>query len=158
RSAAARYLLIAVCGVLLVPSWMPLGRGHGVAKNGAFVGIALLGIFGVLHLFSRLFPRLLAAVLARRLQFALSLVVLVALGAWVGTGFGREFMPPFDEGAFLFMPSMPEHGGITQSLHMLHEVDAAIESVPEVRRVVGKLGRADSALDPAPVSMLESIV
>ena len=81
---------------------------------------------------------------------------------WRGTrilpGIGREFMPPLDEGSFLFMPSLLPQAGLAPVLDAVSKQDRAIASVPEVESVVGKLGRADSALDPAPIGMIESVV
>jgi copper/silver efflux system protein len=73
-------------------------------------------------------------------------------------GIGREFMPPLDEGAFLFMPSLLPHGGLSEAVEVNSRQDLAIASVPEVASVVGKLGRAETALDPAPISMFETII
>ncbi len=73
-------------------------------------------------------------------------------------GIGREFMPPLDEGSFLYMPSLLPQAGLGPALEVNAKQDLAIASVPEVESVVGKLGRADSALDPAPISMIESII
>ncbi|MCO5170671.1 MAG: efflux RND transporter permease subunit [Planctomycetes bacterium] len=73
-------------------------------------------------------------------------------------GLGREFMPPLDEGSLLYMPSLVPAGSLTVALEVLQAQDAAMLTVPEVEQVVGKLGRADSALDPAPVGMIETIV
>ena len=73
-------------------------------------------------------------------------------------GLGREFMPPFDEGSFLWMPTLSYHGSIGEALEILRYQDLAIESVPEVAGVYGKIGRAETALDPAPVGMLESVI
>lgn len=73
-------------------------------------------------------------------------------------GIGREFMPPLDEGSFLFMPSLLPSASLTQVQDVLARQDVAIQSVPEVASVVGKLGRAESALDPAPVGMIETII
>jgi len=73
-------------------------------------------------------------------------------------GLGREFMPDFDEGAFLWMPTISYHGSIGEALDVLKFQDKAIAGVPEVKGVYGKIGRVDSALDPAPVGMVESIV
>ena len=67
-------------------------------------------------------------------------------------------MPPFDEGSFLYMPSTMPHASIGEAEAMLAEIDAAMAEIPEVSRVVGKLGRVESALDPAPVSMFEIVV
>tara|TARA_R110002110_G_scaffold412440_1_gene638397 strand:+ start:7076 stop:11155 length:4080 start_codon:yes stop_codon:yes gene_type:complete len=73
-------------------------------------------------------------------------------------GLGREFMPPLDEGAFLWMPATMPHASMGEALEILQHQDLAIMSVPEVELVAGKLGRAETALDPAPISMLESVV
>jgi Cu(I)/Ag(I) efflux system membrane protein CusA/SilA len=73
-------------------------------------------------------------------------------------GLGREFMPPLDEGSFLYMPSLLPHGSLAQAVEVNSKQDLAIASVPEVESVVGKVGRAESALDPAPIGMMESIV
>jgi Cu(I)/Ag(I) efflux system membrane protein CusA/SilA len=73
-------------------------------------------------------------------------------------GLGREFMPPLDEGSFLYMPSLLPQAGLGPAVEVNAKQDMAIASVPEVESVVGKLGRAESALDPAPIGMMESIV
>ncbi len=73
-------------------------------------------------------------------------------------GLGREFMPALDEGAFLWMPTTMPHASIGEVLDVMQYQDLAMASVPEVDLVVGKLGRAESALDPAPVSMIESVI
>lgn len=73
-------------------------------------------------------------------------------------GIGREFMPPLDEGSFLYMPSLLPQGSLSQAIQVNSAQDLAIASVPEVESVVGKIGRAESALDPAPIGMMESII
>ncbi len=73
-------------------------------------------------------------------------------------GIGREFMPPLDEGSFLFMPSLLPAASLTEVQNVLAQQDLAIESVPEVESVVGKAGRAETALDPAPIGMVETII
>jgi Cu(I)/Ag(I) efflux system membrane protein CusA/SilA len=73
-------------------------------------------------------------------------------------GLGREFMPPLDEGSFLYMPSLLPAASLTQALEVIGRQNAAIREVPEVKDVVGKLGRSESALDPAPIGMIETIV
>lgn len=74
------------------------------------------------------------------------------------SGIGREFMPPLDEGSFLYMPSLLPQAGLRPAIEVNAKQDMAIASVPEVESVVGKIGRAESALDPAPIGMMESIV
>ncbi len=73
-------------------------------------------------------------------------------------GIGREFMPPLDEGSFLYMPSLLPSASLTEVQRVLARQDLAIEQVPEVASVVGKAGRVDSALDPAPIGMVETII
>jgi len=73
-------------------------------------------------------------------------------------GLGSEFMPPLDEGAFLYMPTTMVHASITEALEVLSLQDRAFRAIPEVDRVVGKIGRVDSPLDPAPLSMVETVV
>ncbi|MCE9530103.1 MAG: efflux RND transporter permease subunit [Planctomycetes bacterium] len=67
-------------------------------------------------------------------------------------------MPPLDEGSFLFMPSLLPSASLSEAQDVLARQNAAIREVPEVASVVGKLGRAESALDPAPIGMIETII
>lgn len=73
-------------------------------------------------------------------------------------GLGREFMPSLDEGSFLLMPTTMPHTGIEYNLEALKEVDRRVQSIPEVEMVVGKAGRAESPLDPAPMTMFENVI
>ena len=73
-------------------------------------------------------------------------------------GLGQEFMPSLDEGSLLYMPSLLPQAGLSETLEVTRRQNAAMMSVPEVAKVVGKLGRAESALDPAPIGMLETVV
>jgi Cu(I)/Ag(I) efflux system membrane protein CusA/SilA len=73
-------------------------------------------------------------------------------------GLGREFRPSLDEGSFLFMPTVAPHASIAEAQETLQQLDAAIAAIPEVSQVVGKIGRAETPLDPAPLSMIETVV
>ncbi len=73
-------------------------------------------------------------------------------------GLGREFMPTLNEGSFLYMPVIMPHGSIGEAQEYLRQTDRAIQSIPEVESVVGKLGRLESPLDPAPISMFETVI
>ncbi|NQU11611.1 efflux RND transporter permease subunit, partial [bacterium] len=73
-------------------------------------------------------------------------------------GLGKEFMPALDEGSYLYMPSTMPHASIGASLDIMQKQDIGIRQIPEVETVVGKLGRADSPLDPAPISMIETVI
>lgn len=71
---------------------------------------------------------------------------------------GSEFMPPLDEGSLLFMPVTMPSASITEVNRIMQVQDAIIKSVPEVETVLGKAGKAETSTDPAPVSMIESII
>jgi copper/silver efflux system protein len=73
-------------------------------------------------------------------------------------GLGKEFMPPLDEGSYLYMPTTMPHASIGEALDVLQKLDMSMAAIPEVDSVVGKLGRADSPLDPAPISMVETVI
>lgn len=73
-------------------------------------------------------------------------------------GVGKEFMPPLDEGSYLLMPTTMSHSGIEENTDVIRKVDAFVSQIPEVESVVGKWGRVNSALDPAPISMFENTV
>ena len=73
-------------------------------------------------------------------------------------GLGKEFMPPLDEGSYLYMPTTMPHASIGEAMDVLQLQDRAIMAIPEVESVVGKIGRVESALDPAPISMIETVI
>ncbi len=73
-------------------------------------------------------------------------------------GMGEEFMPSLDEGSFLLMPTSMPHAGIAQNKLVVQQLDMLVSSIPEVEITVGKMGRVESALDPAPISMYENVI
>jgi Cu(I)/Ag(I) efflux system membrane protein CusA/SilA len=73
-------------------------------------------------------------------------------------GLGEEFMPAIDEGSFLLMPTSMPHAGFAQNKKVLQQLDMLLAGIPEVDLAVGKMGRAESALDPAPISMYEIVI
>lgn len=73
-------------------------------------------------------------------------------------GMGEEFMPSLDEGSFLLMPTTMPHTGIEQNLDIIRKLDKRIQNIPEVDLTVGKWGRVNSALDPAPTQMFENTI
>ena len=73
-------------------------------------------------------------------------------------GVGSSFLPPLDEGSLLFMPSVPATAGLGETQRVMAIQNKGIASVPEVAGVMGKLGRAETALDPAPIGMIETVV
>ena len=88
---------------------------------------------------------------------SLSLVLLV-IGLWPATKIGSEFMPPLDEGDLMYMPTTYAGVSIGKAREILQQTDKLIKTVPEVESVFGKVGRADSATDPAPLIMLETFI
>ncbi len=83
---------------------------------------------------------------------------LVIVGMWPVTQIGSEFMPDLDEGDLLYMPSTFPAVSIGKAQELLQQTDKLIRSVPEVKRVFGKIGRAESATDPAPLTMVETTI
>ncbi len=73
-------------------------------------------------------------------------------------GFGKEFMPPLDEGSYLYMPTTMPHASIGEATDVLALQNKQIQAIPEVELAVGKIGRVRSPLDPAPVSMIETVI
>jgi len=73
-------------------------------------------------------------------------------------GVGKEFMPSLDEGSYLLMPTSMPHSGIEQNLQNIEKLDRRLKGIPEVELAVGKWGRVNSALDPAPIQMYENTI
>lgn len=177
--------LAAAVALLLTAAWEPLGPDRSYFINLVFVLLLVGGVLGSFLLFQRIYPVILRWALAHKAVF-LSMpatIVLLGLCVWIGLGpltawmpdavkrtalwqqahatfpgLGSEFMPALDEGSFLYMPTTMPHASIGQTADVLRQLDASIRAVPEVKTVVGKLGRADSPLDPAPISMIESVI
>jgi Cu(I)/Ag(I) efflux system membrane protein CusA/SilA len=84
--------------------------------------------------------------------------LLVALTLWPASRLGTEFMPELDEGDFLYMPTTLPGLSADAARALLQQTDRLIKTVPEVERVFGKAGRAESATDPAPMEMFETTV
>lgn len=172
----------------LAADWMPLGLDRSTFLNILFTLLVIGSLLLFYRLFEHFYPSILRWCLRRKATFLLIPTGIVMFGVlgwlgwnktfgWVGSavpaladnrlwqdlestfpGLGGEFRPPLDEGSFLVMPTVTPHASMEEALDYLRKLDAAIAEVPEVSGVVGKLGRADSALDPAPISMYENVV
>lgn len=179
------WLAIVVVTLILAYSWQPLGVEKGELYNVLFVVMLVGGVLGSFQLFQRLYPSMLGWCLRHKVIF-LTLPLLVTLSGamvWLGVprlsswlpagiqhsramiglahsfpGLGREFMPPLDEGSFLYMPTTMPHAGLSEVQEVLARQDREITAIPEVESAVGKLGRAETPLDPAPLSMIETII
>lgn len=168
--AAAALNAAALCLVLvlLAAHWAPLGPG--LAGNLLLVVLVVGGVLGFFALFLRSFEGILRWCLAHKLLFLIAPTLLLAVGgmAWRGApidalrgvfpGLQEDFMPALDEGSYLYMPTTMPHASLGEALDVLQLQDRAIAAIPEVEAVVGKIGRVESALDPAPVSMIETVI
>jgi copper/silver efflux system protein len=85
-------------------------------------------------------------------------VIALAIAIPMFMSIGSEFMPPLDEGSLLYMPVTLPNVSISEAKRLIQVQDQIIKSVPEVEHVLGKVGRAETSTDPAPVSMFESII
>ncbi|RMG18933.1 MAG: CusA/CzcA family heavy metal efflux RND transporter, partial [Deltaproteobacteria bacterium] len=111
---------------------------------------------------SRFFIRLYHPVIHFTLRHPV-LVVVAALGIglatlWPASKLGSEFMPPLNEGDLLYMPTTPPGISITKAREILQQTDRLIATHPQVAHVLGKIGRAETATDPAPLSMIETTI
>lgn len=179
------YIVVVIVAWLLAGHWEPLGVEAGILLNFIFVAILLGGILFLFQLLIRYYEPMLRWCLSHKLLFLSlpTLLVLLGITIWLGfgtifgwmpdfvsssppyvamnhafPGLGKEFMPDLDEGSFLWMPTTMPHASIGEALDVLQHQDMAFSSIPEIESVVGKLGRADSPLDPAPISMIETVI
>ncbi len=147
-----------IVSYVLAGIWMPLGVNHSVFTNFLFVSL----IAGFLILFFQAIIYFYTSILTLFLRFKLLFLIipftLVVIGYRVFNTVGQEFMPSLNEGAFLLMPTSMPHTGVQENLKNLRLLDMAVTAIPEVESVVGKIGRVESALDPAPLSMFENVI
>jgi copper/silver efflux system protein len=182
-AASALAVLLVLWALAL--AWEPAGPERGVLLNVLFIAVFVGGVIGLFWLVRLAFPHLLWWSLQHKLTALLpaTLLVLSGLTVWLGfertwgwlpeglrrqevlvdvahafPGLGSEFMPSLDEGAFLYMPSAMPHVSIGEATDIVQELDRRIMSVPEVELAVGKIGRAESPLDPAPIMMIETLI
>jgi Cu(I)/Ag(I) efflux system membrane protein CusA/SilA len=104
------------------------------------------------------YEKILRWILAHRKTFLSIPLIILIISIVIMTKIGREFMPPFDEGSILFMPVVSPAVSLTEAQRIMKIQNKIISSFPEVDSVVGKIGRAETATDPAPVEMFETII
>ncbi len=97
-------------------------------------------------------------VLTHPKRVLLGAFILLVLGVWPASQLGSEFMPPLDEGDLMYMPTTYAGISIGKARQLLQQTDKLIRTVPEVETVFGKVGRAETATDPAPLTMIETVV
>jgi len=178
-------ITLIVVVYFLTLAWMPLGAQNTLFANFLFVIGIIVVVLGLLMMIVLYYPRILKWCLANKWTF-LSIplaIILFGIISWQGIdkifsfmpesikesktwqnlsdsfpGAGKEFMPTMDEGSFLLMPTTMPHSGIEENLEVIRLLDKKVNDIPEVENVVGKWGRVNSALDPAPVSMYENVI
>ncbi|GJM19465.1 MAG: cation transporter [Phycisphaeraceae bacterium] len=178
-------IVVLVVLTVLADSWEPLGPMPGTLGNAVFIAVVIGVLLLAFWLVRLAFPHVLAWALRHKIVALSPAACVVVLGAtsWLGfdrmfgwlpdsirqresvvdiahafPGLGSEFMPALDEGAFLYMPTTMPHASIGEATDILAELDRRIMSVPEVELAVGKIGRVESPLDPAPISMVETVI
>jgi Cu(I)/Ag(I) efflux system membrane protein CusA/SilA len=139
----------AILSITLVPVLMGYFiRGHITAeKKNPINRILIAGYRPVIRVILRA-PKMVLAMAA----------IIVVIGLWPLSQLGSEFMPDLDEGDLLYMPSTFPAISIGKAQELLQQTDKLISTVPEVKRVFGKIGRAESATDPAPLTMIETTI
>ncbi len=143
---------------LLARQWMPLGVNQTIAINFLFVALIIGILVGFFYLVIQCYEWILRALLRAKLLFLAIIAFFVYQGFTVLNNIGEEFMPALDEGSFLLMPTSMPHSGMQENIKNLRLLDMAVTAIPEVETVVGKAGRVESALDPAPMSMYENVI
>ncbi len=150
--------IIVIMLFFLARYWLPMGVATGTPVNMVFVGILIALSLTCFKFFQDIYPRLLGWCLRHKGLFAVLPLGVVVAGGVIWARMGEEFMPPLDEGSFLYMPTTMPHASIGEALDVVKKLDMAVASIPEVELSVGKLGRVDSSLDPAPISMFENVI
>ncbi|NJB84109.1 efflux RND transporter permease subunit [Wenyingzhuangia aestuarii] len=143
---------------LLAEYWRPLGFDRSILINLVFVSILCFGILGIFSVFRMYYGRILQWALANKLLFLIIPTTVLLSGIWILKNTGKEFMPSLNEGSFLLMPTSLPHAGVEENKRVLQQLDMAVATLPEIETVVGKAGRTESALDPAPLSMYENMI
>ena len=143
---------------LLAEYWRPLGFDRSILMNLIFVAIICFGLLGVFTVFRRYYDSILRWALQNRFLFLIIPTTVLVLGVVIMRNTGKEFMPALNEGSFLLMPTSLPHAGVEENKRVLQQLDMAVASIPEIETVVGKAGRTESALDPAPLSMYENVI
>ncbi len=142
----------------LALEWLPLGAHNSEFVNFLFVaGIISVILFALMSLV-HFYEDILRWALRNKWKFLLIPASTLIFGAFVWRGIGKEFMPSLNEGSFLLMPTSMPHSGIQMNLGYIETLDKRLSAIPEVEVAVGKWGRVNSALDPAPVQMFENTI
>ncbi|MCF6181170.1 efflux RND transporter permease subunit [Lutibacter sp.] len=169
----------------LTIEWMPLGASNSTLVNFIFVILIVGVVLGLLMTIVHFYDIVLKWCLENKWKFLSIPIIVVLFGAniWLGfgkvfsfmpnfaknnsawnsmektfPGVGKEFMPALNEGSFLLMPTTMPHSSISENIKVMASINKRINNIPEIATSVGKWGRVNSALDPAPTSMFENTI
>ena len=177
-------ITVLVALYYLSMEWLPLGAHNSLFVNFLFVTGIVAVILGALMTMVHFYEPILRSALIHKWKFLIlpAFTLFFGLLVWQGfdklfgpvaTGFekigwnapakafpgtGKEFMPSLNEGSYLLMPTSMPHSSIEKNLQYIETLDKRLASIPEVEVAVGKWGRVNSALDPAPVQMFENTI
>ncbi|MGB5629394.1 MAG: CusA/CzcA family heavy metal efflux RND transporter [Woeseiaceae bacterium] len=139
----------AVLSITLVPVLMGYFiRGTVIHEDKNPVNRALIAVY----------RPIISAVIRSPRATLLAAAIILIIGLWPATRLGSEFMPPLDEGDLMYMPTTYPGVSIGKAREILQHTDRMISQVPEVKQVFGKIGRAETATDPAPLTMIETVI
>ncbi|MFA5046050.1 MAG: efflux RND transporter permease subunit [Paludibacter sp.] len=188
RKEFPNYINIAITVLValyyLSMEWLPLGAHNSLLVNFLFVAGIVAVILSALMTMVHFYEPILRWGLANKWKFMLlpAFTLLFGLLAWQGfdktfgivakgfekigweapaktfPGTGKEFMPSLNEGSYLLMPTSMPHSSIEKNLQYIETLDKRLTAIPEVEVAVGKWGRVNSSLDPAPVQMFENTI
>ncbi len=125
-----------------------LVRGRVMAEDRNPVNKVMMGIYRPVVRLALNYPK----------QLIMGALVLLIVGLWPASKLGGEFMPPLDEGDLMYMPTTYSAISVGKARELLQQTDRLIKSMPEVETVFGKVGRANTATDPSPLTMIETVV
>ncbi|WP_303024387.1 efflux RND transporter permease subunit [Parabacteroides sp. ASD2025] len=151
-------IALAVATYFLSEEWLPMGPQKGIFINLLFVAGCIAVILSLLWLLVIYYERILRWCLENRWKFMLLPAATILCGILIWKRIGQEFMPSLNEGSFLLMPTSMPHTGIEQNLNYIEALDKRLAAIPEVETAIGKWGRVNSALDPAPAQMFENTI
>lgn len=155
---AKNIIYALVVAWILAVIWMPLGVVKSEFTNFIFVVFIVGVLIGTFHVVILYYEKILRFLLKLKYLFLLVVVLILFAGYRIFSNTGQEFMPALNEGSFLLMPTSMPHSGMQMNEANLKMLDMSVTSIPEVDLVVGKAGRVESSLDPAPMSMYENII
>ena len=151
-------IALVVATYFLAEEWLPMGPQKGIIVNLLFVTGCIAIILALLWLLVIYYERILRWCLNNRWKFMLLPIATILCGILIWKRIGQEFMPSLNEGSFLLMPTSMPHTGIEQNLNYIEALDKRLAAIPEVETAIGKWGRVNSALDPAPAQMFENTI